>query len=183
MTEMINSYWKPITSISDIKIDTLIYFWETNNGVKTDNIQFLITSIKGKILTIRKMTINGTILPDKERQTYDYSIESLVKRNAKYLYDEINDKAYWPKELNEAIKTLLDKFDEKELNEIRNMTWQQFQNKYNTFGGLGLWIRNYFGLWRGNFDLLINCKIDDINSDNATMSILYHFWEFIVYEK
>ena len=180
MTEMINSYWKTIEKISDLNIEVLFYFWVIENGVKTNNIQSLVISINENIITARKMAVTETILPQSERQLYNISIESLIEKKAKYLYDEINDKAHWPRKLNVAIEILTNLFEERELNQIRNMSWQQFQTNY---GGLGVWIRNNFGLWRGNFDLLIDSKIDKINADSASESILYHFWEFIVYDK
>jgi hypothetical protein len=183
MKEMNNGWWEPIKSLSDLNCGTLLYFWEVKDGIKTNNIQFIVHSLNKNYVTVRRMAKNGKVLPQNERTLFNYSLSFLIKKNAKFNYEITNEKESWPKNMDEAIKIIHDSMEENQLEEIRQLTWKQFIDKYNSFGGLPLWIRNNFGLWRGNFELLLNCKIDDIDADNASMSILYHFWEFMVYEK
>ena len=80
---------------------------------------------------------------------------------------------FWPKNLNEAISKLRLEYSVEQLDEISRMTYDEFEDK---FLFLGTWIRNYFGLWRGNYDLLITCDKDDASADNVSSIIMKEFY-------
>jgi hypothetical protein len=142
---------------------------------------YQISKIDHKNITVQKMAVNGEPLKVEQRIVTTFKFEDLVNNKSSLLIDETNDKDDWPKTLPDAIKQLLEIYDESELDSISRMSWSEFQMKYFlTYGGLDQWVRNNFGLWRGNYDLLLDSKIDKIDADNASISILYHFWEYVV---
>lgn len=55
--------------------------------------------------------------------------------------------SYKPKNLNEAVAQLHKMYDDSAKQKLRSMTEREFM--VNTHFGLGMWIRNNWGLWRG----------------------------------
>lgn len=182
MAEMINSYWKKVSFDTVLIINDLLYTWEIVNGKKTIKIEYIVFNINQDKIILQKMAVNWKVLLKDQRVLYEYSIKTLIENEFIYLYNEIDNKMNWPKTLDKAIQKLCELHDDEQLNSISHLSWNEFYNKdIDTLGGLSRWIRNNFGLWEGNFDLLLDCKIDDIDADNASISILYHFWEYVVY--
>ena len=70
-------------------------------------------------------------------------------------------------------------YNDVELQQMCKLEWKEFDSNFNGFGGLSMWIRNYFGLNRGNFDLALDCNIDNPTPDDVSAIIVYYFWEFL----
>ena len=181
MSEQIDPQWVKITNQTNLKCDDLVYNCENINGEKTIIVQYLVCSINDDEITLQKMAINGEPLKTDKRGLQNFSLNLLVENKFSFLCGNINKK-YWPKNLKEATFKLAELFNEDELEIIRQLSWNDFLIKYDSLGGLSRYIRNNFGLWIGNFDLLLDCKIDKIDADSSSISILYHFWEFTVYQ-
>lgn len=177
----IDSQILKISVSTKLKINDIISSFEAPNEKKGDYIEYMICSIEGNIIALKKMAVNGEPLKTTLREVIKLSFESLIEKKFNLIADKTNDSVEWPRNLNDAVKELVKIYDDKELQHISNLTWSEFQTEYNTVGGLDQWVRNYFGLWRGNYDLMLDTKIEKINADNASLSILYHFWEFVVY--
>lgn len=176
----IDSQILKISVSSKLKINDIISSFEAPGEKKGDYIEYMIINIEGRNISLKKMAVNGEPLKNNLRASIHFSFESLIENKFNLLADNTNDRDTWPRNLIEAVKELVKLYDDKELHHISNLTWSQFQMEYNTVGGLDQWVRNHFGLWRGNYDLMLDSKIDKINADNASLSILYHFWEFVV---
>ncbi len=43
--------------------------------------------------------------------------------------------------------------------------------------GIALYIRNHFGLWAGNKELLRSCGSDEMHPDDASMIIIKALWQ------
>jgi len=73
----------------------------------------------------------------------------------------------WPKTVEEAVYvlTLLLEKEDKEI--VRQMPEEGLPSLHF---GIGIYIRNNFGLWQGNKDLLQSCGTDD--PDDASMTII-----------
>jgi tetratricopeptide (TPR) repeat protein len=176
----IKSHFESISNSTQLQPGAIIIMYERDLTKGNTVIEYQISKINQNIITVQKMAINGEPLKVKQRVVTTFKFEDFVNNKSSILIDETNDKDDWPKTLPDAIKQLLEIYDEAELNSISQMSWSEFQMKYFTYGGVDQWLRNNFGLWRGNYDLLLDSKIDKIDADNASISILYHFWEYVV---
>jgi len=176
----IDSQILKISESSKLKVMDIITSFESPGEKKGDYIEYMITNIEEQNISVKKMAVNGEPLKNNLRASFHFNFQSLIENKFNLIADNTNDRDTWPRNLIEAVKELVNLYDDKELQHISKLTWSEFQMEYNTIGGLDQWIRNYFGLWRGNYDLMLDTKIDKINADNASLSILYHFWEFVV---
>jgi len=77
-----------------------------------------------------------------------------------------------PRNLEEAVKILLSNMTDKERELIKNSTEEELINLHF---GLGVNIRNKFGLWDENFELLITCG--ELDPDAASTIIIRTLWE------
>ncbi len=168
--------WTKIESSTPLHPGDIIACWENVANEKI-HVQFVIQDISSKTIRAERTMIGGLVLSKGKRETKSFDITELISNNFKLLMDKTNDRHHWPKTLNEAIKKLEKQYSKSELIQISNMTWTQFEEKFNSFGGLGQWIRNYFGIWRGNFELYLSCNIESPMDDNVSYAIMYHFWE------
>jgi YVTN family beta-propeller protein len=75
----------------------------------------------------------------------------------------------WPKTVDEAVETLLNILSEKDQEYLRTLPEKDLPLLHM---GLGMWIRNTFGLWAGNRDLLTSCGSPDMHPDNCSGVIL-----------
>jgi len=82
--------------------------------------------------------------------------------------------SHWPTTVDEAVNILVANLDEKGKITI-TQTIEENLVMYNTFWGGG--IRNDFGLWRGNKELLASCGSTDIHPDSASMVIIKSVWK------
>ena len=88
------------------------------------------------------------------------------------------DKAQYPKSVEEAVAFLIDKLSLKEKDQIAKMSQKDLILLHFS---LGLGIRNEFGLWAGNKDLLESCAIvvgeKNIHPDDASSVIITELWK------
>lgn len=82
------------------------------------------------------------------------------------------ERAAWPKTLDQAVTRLIEGMndaDRKMLGETKKEDLILFHQ------GWGTGIRNEFGLWRGNTNLLADCQAE--HPDDASMAIIKAVWE------
>jgi len=83
-----------------------------------------------------------------------------------------------PKTVNEAVGRLIDELSLKDRTTIGNLTEEELSLLHIN---LGEYIRNEFGLWSGNKDLMASCckivNMDKIHEDTASTIIIRELWE------
>jgi hypothetical protein len=83
-----------------------------------------------------------------------------------------------PKNVDQAVERLIDELSLKDRTTISNMDEGELINLHHS---LGEYIRNEFGLWSGNDDLMSSCckiaKVDKIHEDTASTIIIEALWE------
>lgn len=77
----------------------------------------------------------------------------------------------WPTSLDSAAKRLLELLTDEEKLQLREMPADQLIGFHFA---LGMFIRNEFGLWRGNAELLASCEAG--HPDNASTAIVKAAW-------
>ncbi len=82
-----------------------------------------------------------------------------------------------PKTVAEAAARVISELDDESLRSLRGMDEADLAGLHF---GLGMWIRNNFGLWSGNNALLEDCASDGepgcFDPDEASMVILRKVW-------
>lgn len=79
-----------------------------------------------------------------------------------------------PKTLQEAVDQLISSMSEKGREKLINMPEEDLITLHV---GLGDWVRNAFGLWTGNEELLKACGSESVNPDSASMIIIRAAWK------
>ena len=83
------------------------------------------------------------------------------------------EKHEWPKTCDTAVDLLISNLSEKTKKEVR-------QTKYDSLimfhHGWGTSIRNNFGLWRGNKQLIKSCSNDTAHPDSVSTIIIKKTW-------
>ena len=92
----------------------------------------------------------------------------------------------WPKTVDEAVDQLVLTMSEEDIETLRNMVKRDLIILHH---GFGTYVRNEFGLWRGNKELLKSCALqiypdnpyDEfipmfVHPDNASMVIIGATW-------
>jgi hypothetical protein len=77
----------------------------------------------------------------------------------------------WPKTLKDAVDTLIESMSKDELHKLAQT---QKEDLITLHHGWGTAIRNQFGLWRGNDELLRDCG--ETHPDDASMVIIKEVW-------
>ncbi len=80
----------------------------------------------------------------------------------------------WPGTVEEAIEVILAELSEEDKVLVRETPRKNLVQFHH---GWGTNIRNSFGLWRGNVDLLVSCGSPDIHPDDCSMIIIERVWE------
>jgi len=80
----------------------------------------------------------------------------------------------WPKTVEEAVDQLLSSMSDEDKQTVKN-TPESELIQYHFGWGTG--IRNEFGLWRGNEELLVSCGSADMQPDDASMVIIKAGWK------
>jgi len=83
----------------------------------------------------------------------------------------------WPKNIDEAVDKLLELMQEEDQLHLKN-TPENELIKYHFF--LGMYIRNQFGLWKENKELIRSCAGKGrsvIHPDDASMVIIKALWK------
>jgi hypothetical protein len=83
-----------------------------------------------------------------------------------------------PKTVNDAVNRLVSELSLKDKTMIANMAEVELSVLHTT---VGEYIRNEFGLWAGNEDLMISCcfiaKRDKVSEDDASSIIIRELWK------
>ena len=174
----IKSQYESITFSTNLQPGQIVLTYQRDPTQNHDVTAHQIAKVDNKVVTAQRMAVNGVPLKVEQRIVSIFKVEDLVQNRSSLLIDKANDKDDWPKTLSEAIKMLLEMYTDTELSDISQMSWSKFQMDF-VFSGLDQWVRNYFGLWRGNYDLLLDSMIDKVDPDNTSIYILYHFWEYV----
>jgi hypothetical protein len=80
----------------------------------------------------------------------------------------------WPRTIDEAVDRILAKLTDVQKDELRKAPASDLDSLHF---GLGAAIRNEFGLWAGNTDLLAACGSPDMHPDAASSVIVRAVWE------
>ena len=83
-------------------------------------------------------------------------------------------KKEWPKNISDAIQILDLVIDDQEKDLIRKIALKDLNSLHI---GLGTFIRNEFGLWKGNDSLITDTL--EIDPDLASMTIIREFWDYL----
>jgi|SRR6185437_6916002 len=81
----------------------------------------------------------------------------------------------WPVTVDETVKDILPRLPLYRKLEIRFM--KKKENRISEHFGLGLSIRNRYGLWRGNHQLILSACGYDCHPDDASGRIVDAVWE------
>ncbi len=83
----------------------------------------------------------------------------------------------WPKAIDEAVNQTLSWLLEEDQFLFKSADEEDF---VKLCSGLGRIIRNEFGLWAGNKELLGSCGLKSMHTDDASIMIIKAVWERIV---
>ena len=109
------------------------------------------------------------------RQKRPGSVETEAQEEAvtKFM-DDIEIQKKWPKTVDEAVDRILLMISEEDKNTIKNCQSKDDMSVYHA--SLGTWIRNNFGLWRDNKQLIQSCGGHTHPDDNSAV-ILLALWD------
>ena len=79
----------------------------------------------------------------------------------------------WPTTVDDVVRDLHQKVSEADKTRIRAMPKSELIGLHH---GFGTWIRNYYGLWRGNEALKLSACGKRCVADDASMVIIERFW-------
>ena len=127
-------------------------------------------------IEILRIAKNGEAYPPDKRTSLNIAGWTLIERNYEILEEGLSPKNEWPTTLKEAIETLKKEIDDSTITKIKQMSKSDFVAE---FYSLGQYIRNQFGLWRGNEILLHNVAPENPEPDNVSGIILDSFFEDI----
>jgi hypothetical protein len=82
------------------------------------------------------------------------------------------ERAGWPKTVDEAVTRILAEMDDADKARVRGTKKEDLIEFHH---GWGTGIRNEFGLWKGNTNLLADCHTD--TPDTASMVIIEAVWQ------
>jgi hypothetical protein len=106
-----------------------------------------------------------------------YRIEN-ISRAKKAELDKIKQSAPLPKTVDEAVKRLISDMSLKDRIIVANMAEIELSLLH---ANLGEYIRNEFGLWSGNQDLMTSCcffaKKENVQQDEASSIIIGELWK------
>ena len=99
----------------------------------------------------------------------------LSPRTALLVYPDVDEtlvRASWPSTLDQSVTRLIDEMDEADKKMVRDTRKKDLMFFHH---GWGTGIRNEFGLWRGNTNLLADCHAK--HPDDASMVIIQEVWQ------
>ena len=82
------------------------------------------------------------------------------------------ERAAWPKTVDQAVTRLIERMEDADKKMVRDTKKQDLILFHD---GWGTGIRNAFGLWKGNTNLLADCHAE--HPDDASMVIIRAVWE------
>jgi hypothetical protein len=77
----------------------------------------------------------------------------------------------WPASVDAAVAVAMDSLDESDL---RSITYMGIDDLSSMHFGLGMWMRNGFGLWSGNWRLMSDCG--ETHPDDCSGVIIHRLW-------
>ena len=80
----------------------------------------------------------------------------------------------WSKTVDEAVAKILSEMPEKDRSRLKSTPEDDLINFHF---GLGMFIRNEFGLWAGNKKLLNSCGSETMHPDDASTVITKAVWK------
>ncbi|MCI0449000.1 MAG: hypothetical protein L0Y79_04325 [Chlorobi bacterium] len=169
--------WHKITSV------TKFYDNEILRLVKRDQ-EYFYKYVGGatspgyiQLLEIDELYENGSYFIKGTPCIFDIKKSSLLKDGFEILKDDLRDTNTWPRTLDDAVKILEAEFGEKEIEKIKNLNYEEFEFQYLD---LGQYIRNRFGLWAGNKDLITNIGCKSKSPDDISEIIIKEFYNYII---
>jgi len=101
------------------------------------------------------------------------SLQTLFSRK-----ERAKERSYKPRTVSKAVDDLIFKLPLKDKATIANMTEQEL---FSLHFSLGQYIRNKYGIWNGNEELLSNCRLllkkDTVHGDEVSSLIIKELWE------
>jgi hypothetical protein len=174
LNQDIQAGWVKFDPEKQLDNNMIILYWESDLNNQIIPVQFRVVYSNDNEVKAERSMVNGVALNHELKTTIAFSKKQLSDLSFTVLVDETNDHKDWPKTIPEATEKLLKKLPSEQIEEIKKLSWSEFYSRYIS---MGQWIRNYFGLWRGNFTLALNCNIDEPTADNVSEAILYNFWQ------
>ena len=111
-------------------------------------------------------------------QTAQILIDEDRKPSINIDYDKGKKSAMSPKTVDESVKRLTSELSLKDKTTIANMAEVELSVLHNS---IGEYIRNAFGLWAGNNDLMTSCRFfakrDNLSEDEASSIIIRELWK------
>jgi hypothetical protein len=144
--------------------------------VEGSEIQYKIiglSAIEG-FLEVSDYANNGSILPPEKQNKHNLAGWLLIDKNFEILIQRPSDDPNWPHNLDEAVRILINEMQNNDKEKIQKMSKLDF-DFYSL--GLGSYVRNKFGLWQGNHDLINDVDSNDPNPDNISNLILEAVYE------
>src|SRR5260370_21723319 len=112
---------------------------------------------------------------ESQRTALLQTFPQLSPEDALRTYPDVDERlvrASWPSTLDEAVERLLDGMGEADKKMVRDTKKEDLIQLHH---GCGTGIRNEFGLWRGNTNLLADCRAHD--PDGASIVIIETIWQ------
>ncbi|MDQ7793251.1 MAG: DUF6794 domain-containing protein [bacterium] len=81
----------------------------------------------------------------------------------------------WPRTVHAAVERLLTLLSDQGKQAVRDVSDEWDLDLFHF--GLGMFVRNSFGLWQGNIELLNSCGGAGMHPDTASMVIIRALWE------
>ncbi|NGX84876.1 DUF6794 domain-containing protein [Aequorivita sp. KMM 9714] len=167
---------EPLFFGGELKINNTIFLFCTEQ----DQIHhYRVKETTPSYFLAEKMAVAGVPVSRNERDIEKFTAETFDNYKIYLINDKTNDQDLWPRNIKEALIILKSLYTPEECSEMQDMTWEQFDKRFNQIGGLSHWIRNYFGLYRGNFDLALDFDIEEPCADNVSSILVYYFWEYL----
>ncbi len=88
--------------------------------------------------------------------------------------DKFLPQEQWPHTVDEAVDLLLAKLSDADREKFKHTSESDLMIYHH---GFGTYIRNQFGLWKGNKGLLKSCGGEGLHPDGASTVIINALWE------
>ncbi len=155
-------------SVMEMKEECISLLKEAIERVKKGGVDSSALREIKQTLPTRTLSVKGVISP------------YYIKHREILHFEKIFTDCMWPKTVKQAVDVLLAILPEEEKAKIVEMNKSDLGNLHF---GLGMGIRNEFGLWAGNRDLLEDVarlqgleKGEDVHPDYASSLIIYKLW-------
>ena len=125
-------------------------------------------------LELLEIAINGIGHAPEKRMPYHLAGWFLMENDFE-IYDEgLPEESEWPRTRRQAVEALKKELDDEAIQRIQALGPDDF---YQLHHDLGTFIRNQFGLWRGNDELLHDVDPEEPEPDHVSGIILSAFYK------